>query len=92
MTTTPTQTAAERVEVTLHRLGYLIGRHHLPEPVELQVRALSVRVDCKNLHDLKRWAQATDATMTDSGLQLVACTLLGDVPLRMTCFGEALTP
>jgi hypothetical protein len=97
MTATDTVTAAERLADTLHRLGYLIDRHHLPEPVELRVRRLSIAVDLGDLHDLKRWAEATDAAVSGgayaahSGLH-VACSVLGDVPLRLTCFGEALTP
>jgi hypothetical protein len=92
-----TVTAAERLAETLHRLGYLIDRHHLPEPVELRVRRLSVAVDLADLHDLNRWAEATDAAVSDVSTVsrsdlYVACTVLGDVPLRLTCFGEALTP
>jgi hypothetical protein len=51
-------------------------------------------VDLRDFHDLNRWAEATDAEVTDpgSGWLHVACTVLGDVPLRMTAFGEALTP
>jgi hypothetical protein len=93
MTPAVTVTAAERLADTLHRLGYLIDRHHLPEPVETRIRQLSVAVDLADLHDLKRWAEATDAApVTYDAFLYVACTVLGDVPLRLTCFGEALTP
>jgi uncharacterized protein HemY len=96
MTPAVTVTAAERLAETLHRLAYLIDRHHLPEPEETQIRRLSIGVELGDLHKLKRWAEATDATVTKTpayGKWLhVACTLLGDVPLRLTCFGEALTP
>jgi hypothetical protein len=88
-------TAAERLAETLHRLGYLIDRHSLPAPVEVRVRRLSIAVDLTDLHDLKRWADATNAErITDAydGLLHVACTVLGDVPLRMVAFGKALTP
>jgi hypothetical protein len=90
MTAADTVTAAERVADTCHRLGYLIDRHHLPEPVELRVRRLSVAVDLADLHDLKRWAEATDATVTGDAYLHVACTVLGDVPVRMACFGKGL--
>jgi hypothetical protein len=102
MTSTDTVTAAERLAETLHRLGYLIDRHSLPEPIELRVRRLAFAVDLADLRDLNRWAEATDAAVdprggfaTDDGdgrWLHVACTVLGDVPLRLTCFGEALTP
>jgi hypothetical protein len=90
VTTTPTTTAAERVAETLHRLAYLIDRHHLPEPVEVRVRRLSVAVDLADLHDLNRWAEATDAVVTGHEWLEVACTALGDVPLRLTAFREGL--
>jgi hypothetical protein len=88
MTPTDTVTAAERLAETLHRLGYLIGEHHLPAPTEVRVQRLSIAVDLTDLHDLKRWAEATDATATDGGWMdggrhYVACTVLGDVPLRL---------
>jgi hypothetical protein len=97
MTTSPVVTTGEQVAETLHRLGYLIGEHHLPAPTEVRVQRLSIAVDLTDLHDLKRWAEATDATATDGGWMdggrhYVACTVLGDVPLQMTCFGKALTP
>jgi hypothetical protein len=45
---------------------------------------------------LRRWAEATNAEVTASphydGYLHVACTVLGDVPLRLTAFGKALTP
>jgi hypothetical protein len=95
MTPTDTVTAAERLAETLHRLAYLIDRHHLPEPVELRVWRLSIAVDLVDLHDLNRWAEATDAAVTTvkepEEYLHVACTVLGDVPLRLTCFGKALT-
>jgi hypothetical protein len=85
-------TTGEQVAETLHRLGYLIDRHSLPEPVEVRVQRLSIAVDLTDLHDLKRWAEATDATATDGGWMdggrhYVACTVLGDVPLRLA-FGR----
>ncbi len=97
--TAETVTSGERVEATLHQLAYLIGRHNLPAPKETTVRTYSdVQADVllADAHDLKRWADATDATVT-SGVeyfryQYVACTAVGDVLLRMTAFGEALTP
>jgi hypothetical protein len=94
MTTSPVVTTGEQVAETLHRLGYLIDQHHLPAPAELRVRRLSIAVDLHDFHDLNRWAEATDAEVTDpgSGWLHVACTVLGDVPLRMTAFGEGLTP
>jgi hypothetical protein len=87
-------TTGEQVAETLHRLGYLIGEHDLPAPTELRVRRLYIHVDLRDFHDLNRWAEATDAEVTDpgSGWLHVACTVLGDVPLKMTAFGEALTP
>jgi hypothetical protein len=89
-------TTGEQVAETLHRLGYLIGQHDLPAPEEVQVRKLSARVELENLHDLNRWAEAADAAVTNSphgsAWLHVACTVLGDVPLRMTAFGKALTP
>jgi hypothetical protein len=105
--TADTVTAAERLAETLHRLGYLIDRHSLPAPKESRVRTAQLDrpfavvgivadVRLKNLHDLNRWAAVTDAAVTtvkepEDYLHL-ACTVLGDVPLRLTCFGEALTP
>jgi hypothetical protein len=89
-------TTGEQVAETLHRLGYLIDRHSLPAPVEVRVRQLSVAVDLADLHDLNLWAEASDAVVTKhsqyDGWLLTAHTVLGDVPLRMTAFGEALTP
>jgi hypothetical protein len=90
MTPADALTAAERLAETLHRLGYLIDRHHLPEPVELRVRRLSVAVDLAGLHDLNRWAEATDAAAIDGKWTHEAYTVLGDVPLQLTCFGKAL--
>jgi hypothetical protein len=97
MTPTVTVTAAERLAETLHRLGYLIDRHSLPEPEDTHIRRLSVTIELGDLNKLKRWAEATDAVATkhsqySGGWMHVACTVLGDVPLRMTAFGEALTP
>jgi hypothetical protein len=96
VTSTAVVTPAERVADTCHRLGYLIDRHHLPEPIEVRVRRLSIAVDLMGLHDLNRWADATDAAVTTvkepEDYLRVACTVLGDVPLRLTCMGEALTP
>jgi hypothetical protein len=91
-----TVTPAERLAETLHRLGYLIDRHHLPDPEETRIRGLTIDIRLADLHDLNRWADATDArvlpTQDDGRWLHVACTLLGDVPLCMTCCGEALTP
>jgi hypothetical protein len=92
MTTSPVVTTGEQVAETLHRLGYLIGEHDLPAPTELRVRRLYIHVDLHGPHDLNRWAEVTDATVTGDAYIHVACTVLGDVPLRMTAFGEALTP
>ncbi len=99
MTTTPTTTAGERVEATLHQLAYLIGQHNLPAPKETTVRTYAdVQADVLlgNVHDLNLWAEATDAAVTGAPeyfrYQYVACTAVGDVLLRMTAFGEALTP
>jgi hypothetical protein len=96
MTPTDTVTAAERLAETLHRLGYLIDRHHLPAPVEMRVRRLSVGLDLADLHDLKRWAEAADAEVTKTRAygewRHMACGVIGDVPLRLSCFGKALTP
>jgi hypothetical protein len=97
MTTSPVVTTGEQVAETLHRLGYLIGQHHLPAPTELRVRRLSIGVELADLHDLNRWADVTDATVAggrwlDDEWHYVACTVIGDVPLRMTAFGKALTP
>jgi ABC-type hemin transport system ATPase subunit len=94
-------TAAERLAETLHRLGYLIDRHSLPAPQETRLRTVHrlgdglVDLLLANLHDLNLWAEATDATVTKPQGRVwmhVACSVLGDVPLRMTAFGEALTP
>jgi hypothetical protein len=90
-------TAAESLADTLHRLGYLIDRHHLPPYDELRHRRLAIGVDLADLHDLNRWAEATDAVVSDVSTVArsdlyVACTVIGDVPLRLTCFGKALTP
>jgi hypothetical protein len=64
----------------------------------VRVEPAEVRADMrlKNLHDLHLWAEATDAELAkvpheDAWLH-VACTVLGDMPLRMTAFGKALTP
>jgi hypothetical protein len=99
MTTSPVVTTGEQVAETLHRLGYLIGQHDLPAPTELEIRTYAgVKVDVmlRGCPKLQRWADATDAAVTTSphydGHQHVACTVLGDVPLRMTAFGKALTP
>jgi hypothetical protein len=102
MTPAVAVTDAERVADTCHRLGYLIDRHSLPAPTELRVRAFGggpPRADAglRNLHDLNLWAEATDAAVVktphDHGKWLhVACSVLGDVPLRLTAFGKALTP
>jgi hypothetical protein len=96
MTPTVTVTAAERLADTLHRLGYLIDRHHLIDPEETQIRRLSVVIELRNLHDLNHWAEATNAVVTKipeyNRWLHVACGVLGDVPVRLTCFGEALTP
>jgi hypothetical protein len=99
MTTSPVVTAGEQVAETLHRLGYLIGEHHLLAPDELEIRTYAgVKVDVmpSSVDDLRRWADVTDAQVTTSphydGYLHVACTVLGDVPLRMTAFGKALTP
>jgi hypothetical protein len=89
-------TTGEQVAETLHRLGYLIGEHHLDAPDELEIRTYAgVKVDVMpgGLDKLQRWAEATDATVTDDewandGWHYVACTVLGDVPLRMTAFGK----
>jgi hypothetical protein len=107
MTDTPV-TTGEQVAETLHRLGYLIGQHDLPAPRETRVRPVTewrrgqrltvVHADVRlaDLHELSRWAELTHAAITQvpkrsDGLH-VACTVLGDVPLRMTAFGKALTP
>jgi hypothetical protein len=92
MTSPVAVTAAERLAETLHRLGYLIDRYHLPDPEDTHIRRLSVTIELGDLHELNRWAKATHAAVTDVGWQYVACSVLGDVPLRMTAFGEALTP
>jgi hypothetical protein len=95
MTPAVTVTPAERLAETLHRLGYLIDRHHLPAPEEMRVRTTTapggVRADVRvaDLHELNKWATVSHATITQvpksyDGLH-VACTVLGDVPLRMTC-------
>jgi hypothetical protein len=86
MTPTDTVTAAERLADTLHRLGYLIDRHSLPAPVEVRVRQLSVAVDLADLHDLNRWAEATDAVVTYGSWHHVACTVFGDVPMRLSAY------
>jgi hypothetical protein len=92
-------TTGEQVAETLHRLGYLIGEHDLPAPAEMHIRTYAgVQADVALgvLPKLERWAEAADAEVTEDhhggGWLHVACTVLGDVPLRMTAFGEALTP
>jgi hypothetical protein len=90
-------TTGEQLAETLHRLGYLIDRHHLNAPEETRIRRMFIGVHLANLHDLKRWAEATDAATTDDGWMdgkwhYLACSVLGDVPLQMTAFGKALTP
>jgi hypothetical protein len=97
MTTSPVVTTGEQVAETLHRLGYLIDRHSLPAPVEVRVRRLSIGVELGDLHDLRRWAETTDAMVTDDGWlagkwHYIACSVFGDVPVRLTCYGKALTP
>jgi hypothetical protein len=101
-TVTPTEvmTAGEKVATACHDLWLLMDTHSLPAPAELYVRfwgAVRINGRLGDLHDLKRWAEATDAAVAGDGWvdgkwQYVACTVLGDVPLRLTCFGEALTP
>jgi hypothetical protein len=86
MTTSPVVTTGEQVAETLHRLGYLIGQHDLPAPVEMRVRALSISVDLTDLHDLDRWAEATDAVVTYGSWHHVACTVFGDVPMRLSAY------
>jgi hypothetical protein len=92
MTTSPVVTTGEQVAETLHRLGYLIGQHDLPAPEETRIRQLGVAIELGDLHKLKRWADATNAAVTTNihyaELLHEACTVLGDVPLRMTAFGK----
>jgi hypothetical protein len=96
VTSTVTVTAAERLAETLHRLGYLIDRHSLPAPVEVRLRRLSVGVDLADLHDLNRWAEAADAEVTKTRAygewRHMACGVIGNRTLRLSCFGKALTP
>jgi hypothetical protein len=92
VTPTVTVTAAERLAETLHRLGYLIDRHSLPDAVEVRVRRRSIAVDLADLHDLKRWAEATDAAVIDGKWSHEAYTVIGDIPLQLSCYGKALTP
>jgi hypothetical protein len=84
-------TTGEQVAETLHRLGYLIGEHDLPAPAELEIRTYAgVKVDVKpgDMRRLRRWANVTEAEVTTypqyDGWLYVACTVLGDVPVRMT--------
>jgi hypothetical protein len=94
-------TAGEKVATACRDLWLLMDTHSLPAPAELYVRFWgAARVDARlgDLHELNRWAEATDATVTNSGSPFgfegrlhVACTVLGDAPLRLTAFGEALT-
>ncbi len=99
MTTAPVVTTAERLVTFAHEFGYLVERHDLPAPKDTRVRTyddVQADVALANLHDLNLWAAATDAVITSAaiyhGHHYGACTVLGDVPLRLTCFGEALTP
>jgi hypothetical protein len=103
MTTSPVVTTGEQVAETLHRLGYLIGQHDLPAPKVTEIRTYAgVKVDLMfhSLGKFQRWVDVIDtvidtAVTTSShpdGYQHVACTVLGDVPLRMTAWGKALTP
>jgi hypothetical protein len=92
-------TTGEQVAETLHRLGYLIGQHHLPAPDELNIRMYAgVQVDVllRGMDKLRRWSEVTDAAVTSTpahdGYQYLACTVIGDRPLRLTAFGKALTP
>jgi hypothetical protein len=99
--TSPVVTTGEQVAETLHRLGYLIGQHDLPAYREMRMRALprvgSIVIDVHfaDLHDLNRWAETVGAAVALDPLErwmYVACSVLGDVPVTMTCFGEALSP
>jgi hypothetical protein len=96
VTSTVTVTAAERLAETLHRLGYLIDRHHLPDPEDTHIRRRSVAIELGDLHKLKRWAEATDAEVTRTRAygewRHMACGVIGDTTLRLSCFGKALTP
>jgi hypothetical protein len=99
MTASPVVTTGEQVAETLHRLGYLIDQHDLPAPKVTEIRTYAgVKVDLMfhSLGKFQRWVDVIDTAVQTSshpdGYQHVACTVLGDVPLRMTAFGKALTP
>jgi hypothetical protein len=94
MTPAVTVTPAERLADTLHRLAYLIDRHSLPEPRELEIGTAGpghIRLRLKDETGLRRWAASADADVVTSDHMTLACGVLGDMPLRMTCFRKALT-
>jgi hypothetical protein len=57
MTTSPVVTTGEQVAETLHRLGYLIDRHHLNAPEETRIRRMFIGV-----HLASQPAETTDTT------------------------------